>query len=164
MQLVSQITSGASISTHNDVPVIADHLEFPLSVAWNTEVTGNEGFGFSANFDHKYNRQYLPSPWETYTDIQSAQRAYGTYINSPTPGSQSTANGTSINQFSYADAKSNSYYRNVDAVNNTITEDQQGGSLTWDFWPLATGLPEIEPQTVVQTLFPARFPGHRTGP
>jgi hypothetical protein len=160
MQLVSQVTSGASISTHNGVPVIADVLEFPLSVVWNTDVSGYEGSGFSADFDKQYNRQYLPSPWETYTEINSTQRAYGTYISNPAPGYESTANGTSINQFSYVDAKLNSYYRNVDAVNNTITKDQQGGSLTWDFWPLATGLPEMEPQQS-QPLFPARGPGGR---
>jgi len=162
-QFVSQVTSGTSISMHNNVSVITDHLEFPLSVAWNTDVSGYEGTGFGASFDHNYNRQYLPSPWETYTEIHSAQQAYGIYITLPASGYETTANGTSINQFSYVDAKSNSYYRNVDAVNDTITKDQQGGSLTWDFWPLATGLPDMEPQPIAQSqpLFPARVPGLR---
>jgi hypothetical protein len=163
IQLVSQVTSGASISTHNDVPMIVDDLKFPLSVVWNTDVKGYEGSGFSVYFDHQCDRQYLLSPWEIYTEIYSAQQAYGTYIIDPAPGYTYTANGTSINQFSYVDAKSNSYYRNVDAVNNTITKDQHGGSLTWDFWPLATGLPEMVPQPTAQSqpLFPARGPGLR---
>jgi hypothetical protein len=46
--------------------------------------------------------------------------------------------GSSYNNFTYADSEANSYYRLVDAKNNTITKDQQGGSLKWDFWPLAT--------------------------
>ena len=129
MQCLSQVTSGTSISTHNNVSVIADHLEFPLSVAYNADVSDYKGTGYSTEFDYKYNRQYLPSPWEVYTDIQSAQRAYGTNIRFPAPGYKRTANGTSLNQFSYVDAKSNSYYRKVDAVNDTIIKDQQGGSL-----------------------------------
>jgi hypothetical protein len=141
-------------------------MEFPLSIAFVTNVSDSKGSGFSADFDHKYNRQYLPSPWETYTDTHSAQRAYGTYITSPAQGYNKTVNGTSINEFSYVDAKLNSYYRTVDVIDNTITKDQQGGSLTWDFWPLAIGEPGTNPQSLVQSLplFPARVPGRQIGP
>ncbi|KIM33130.1 hypothetical protein M408DRAFT_61343 [Serendipita vermifera MAFF 305830] len=165
--LLTQNTRGISTSIHNNVPVITDSIDFPLSIDYVTSVSDEKGSGFSADFNHRYNRQYLPSPWEIRTDIHSAQRAWGTYITSPNQGFNRTANGTSENSFSYVDAKLNSYYRVVNSLNNTITKDQQGGSLTWDFWPLAVGWPGTVPESIVDSLPPfevAHLPHRQIGP
>ncbi|CCA78062.1 related to peptide-n4-(n-acetyl-beta-d-glucosaminyl) asparaginase amidase N [Serendipita indica DSM 11827] len=166
--LVSQTTTGHSLSTHNLIPVLVDSLDFPLSIDFRT-VADEKGSGFRAIFDHKYNRQYLPSHWEVFTNIRSAQHANGTYITSPNPGFNRTANGTNINEFSYLDAKLNSYSRSVEVTNNTITRDKEGGSLTWNFWPLVG-----EPWTSTSLLggllqqdaahLPARAPARHMGP
>lgn len=156
-----------SLSTHNNIPVITDDVDFPLFIDYVVSVSDDKGSGFSADFDHGYNRRYLPSPWEIFTDIRSAQRAYGTYITSPNPGFNRTANGTSDNSFSYLDAKLNSYYRTIYSINNTITKDQQGGSLTWDLWPLAVGWPGTVPESIVDSLPPfeiARLPHRHISP
>jgi hypothetical protein len=69
--------------------------------------------------------------------------------------------GTNNNNFSYWDDQSNSYYRQVDAADNKITKDKQGGTLTWDFWPLSSG--STSSNSSLSPFAPARIPG-RPGP
>ncbi|KAG8798185.1 hypothetical protein FRC17_007542, partial [Serendipita sp. 399] len=132
--LVTQRTSGHSISTHNLLPVLIDNIDFPLFIDFES-VADETGSGWNTIFDHGYNRQLLSSPWEVFTDIRSSQYANGTYIRYPNAGFNRTANGTNLNEFHYVDGRLNTYSRSVDVTNNTITRDRQGGTLTWELWP-----------------------------
>ncbi|PVG04457.1 hypothetical protein CPB86DRAFT_748030 [Serendipita vermifera] len=158
---LSQISKGSSLSTHNSIAILKDNVEFPLSIDY-ANVVDQTGSGWTAAFDHQYNREYLPTPWEVFASIRSSQHGNGTYIRYPNEGYNRTANGTNLNDFSYTDAKLNTYYRSVDVTNNTIKKDRQGGSLTWDFWPLASGLPRPVPtsNTNQSAIIPMRLPGN----
>lgn len=85
----------------------------------------------------------------------------GTYIHIPSPDYVRHANGSTENTFSYSDIQLNTYSRNVSTLNSTVTQDLEGGSLTWDLWTLATGGNE-DAQLVGQGLVDVgRLPGEQ---
>jgi len=116
-QNLVQSSTGKSLSTHNNVPTVSDTFDFPVEIDFSGTSNGTICF-----FDHSYNRDLLPSPLitgSTITERQLANGSFGTRI----------AIGSNNNTFSYSDLDGNTYTRNVNASNNTIVFDQQGGSL-----------------------------------
>jgi hypothetical protein len=63
----------------------------------------------------------------------------GTYIQIPNHNHVKHANGSTENTFNYSDIKLNTYSRNVSTLNSIVTQDLEGGSLTWDWWTPTTG-------------------------
>lgn len=74
-----------------------------------------------------------------------------------TASTGNTGNGTSNNSLTYVDTAGNTYNRQVNAVLNNITFDQEGGSLAPS---TRTHFPSFSPQT--KTFGDARLPGGRT--
>lgn len=51
-----------------------------------------------------------------------------------------------------------SYFREVEATNNIITRDKEGGTLAWDFWPLSNGGIFPNSSDTSASFAPARIP------
>jgi len=80
-----------------------------------------------AFFDHSYNRDLLPSPLITGSTISERQLANGSLI--MLPNGSNTGTGSNNNTFSYSDLDGNTFTRQVNASNNSIIFDRQGGTL-----------------------------------
>ncbi|KDQ19824.1 hypothetical protein BOTBODRAFT_27248 [Botryobasidium botryosum FD-172 SS1] len=124
-QHLEQSSKGTSSSTHNDVIVLQDQFDYPLSVNYYT-ISGNGNSGWSAQVDHSYTRTELPSPLLTTTTIGTTQNSNGTRIKH---NDVTTSTGTTSQVFQYSDAAGNTYTRDVSATNSQVTSDQQGGNL-----------------------------------
>ncbi|KAH7343742.1 peptide N-acetyl-beta-D-glucosaminyl asparaginase amidase A-domain-containing protein [Rhizoctonia solani] len=131
-QVVNQVSSGKSVSTHNGIPVITDDYSYPLNIDFWL-VTENNASGWNTILDHAYDRKCLPSTLTPYNEIQTKRLSTGSFLTAPN-GTRVVANGTAIQDFSYWDAKLNTYRRHVEALNSNVTSDSQSGTLTWS-WP-----------------------------
>ncbi|QRW16080.1 peptide-N(4)-(N-acetyl-beta-glucosaminyl)asparagine amidase A [Rhizoctonia solani] len=116
-QIVDQVSSGKSISTHNGIPIISDDYNYPLNIDFLL-VAENNASGWNTILDHSFNRKRLST---------------GSFLTAPN-GTRVVANGTAIQDFSYRDAKLNTYQRHVEARNSDVTSDSQNGTLT-STWP-----------------------------
>ncbi|KAI0339470.1 hypothetical protein BDW22DRAFT_598444 [Trametopsis cervina] len=156
VQNVLQTTTGHSTSLHNGVPAVSDIYSFPFAI--NITSLTPDGLTFESTFDHSYDRTLLPSPLVPQSTITEHQLATGFFQET---SSGNFGNGTNTNTFSYADAKGNTYRRQVSAVNTTITSDTQSGSLA----PFPATSHAVVPQAQAKFSAP-RLPGGRrkTGP
>jgi len=103
---------------------VQDTFDFPMEIDL-TELS--DGSGFVALFDHSYNRFLLLSPLVTGSTIAERQIANGSLIT--LPNGTRTGDGSNNNTFNYSDLDGNTFTRKVNAFNNSIILDQQGGSL-----------------------------------
>ncbi|THH10207.1 hypothetical protein EW145_g1493 [Phellinidium pouzarii] len=124
VQNVFQIASGSLTSTHNGVTATKDDYSFPFTI--NFTVLTPDGSQFSALFDHSYDRTILPAPFLLGSTINEHQLASGFFQEASTGN---TGNGTSANTLAYTDTEGNTFDREVNATNNVITTDHEGGSL-----------------------------------
>ncbi|KIJ17411.1 hypothetical protein PAXINDRAFT_73494 [Paxillus involutus ATCC 200175] len=150
-QNVAQVSSGSVLSTHNGVPTVVDNFEYPLYINVSYLESTNTFMSFYTTFDHSYDRQVVPAPFILGSTISERQQTAG-YFNISAAGN--TGNGTSNNTFSYIDTKGNTYYRDVDAAYNAITQDQQNGSLATSTLSLSSPFASI-----AQNIPTARLPG-----
>ncbi|KAF8844962.1 hypothetical protein BDN67DRAFT_1050060 [Paxillus ammoniavirescens] len=150
-QNVAQVSSGSVLSTHNGVPTVVDNFEYPLYINMSYLEITNTSVSFYTTFDHSYDRQVVPAPFILGSTILERQQTAG-YFNISAAGN--TGNGTSNNTFSYIDTKGNTYYRDVDAAYNVITQDQQSGSLATSTLPLSSPF-----ASNAQNIPAARLPG-----
>ncbi|KAH9030851.1 peptide N-acetyl-beta-D-glucosaminyl asparaginase amidase A-domain-containing protein [Lactarius deliciosus] len=110
-QHVFQIASGETLSTHNGKTALQDTFTYPLIIDY---ASGDEtGTGVWAQFNYTYDRQLRPAPFIMGTTIVENQ----------------VVTGTSNNRFYYTDTEGNTYTRQVNASNNVITFDKEGGTL-----------------------------------
>ncbi|KAH9062603.1 peptide N-acetyl-beta-D-glucosaminyl asparaginase amidase A-domain-containing protein [Lactarius deliciosus] len=115
-QQIFQISSGETLSTHNDERALQDTFTYPLL------------FGFTSG--RKLTTRTTAcsslrrSPWAPPSPEHQA--AAGT---EQITGYNFGTNGTSSNTFSYTDTEGNTYTRQVNASNDVITFDNQGGTL-----------------------------------
>jgi hypothetical protein len=100
-------------------------------------------FAVDTVVDHSYQRILLPNPVKVQSTINNRQMTCIPFSLSSSPLTDtlfsvgffqeaSTGNsgfGSSNNTFSFNDVKGHTYNRKVNAVNNTITLDQQSGNL-----------------------------------
>ncbi|CAE6530645.1 unnamed protein product [Rhizoctonia solani] len=135
-QVVDQVSSGKSISTHNGIPVITDDYSYPLYIDFWL-VTENNASGWNTILDHSFDRKYLPNTLTPYNEIKTKRLSTGSFLTAPN-GTRVVANGTAVQDFSYWDAKLNTYQRHVEARNSNVTSDKQSGTLTWT-WPWTWG-------------------------
>ncbi|KDQ19860.1 hypothetical protein BOTBODRAFT_27282 [Botryobasidium botryosum FD-172 SS1] len=125
-QHVEQSSKGTSSSTHNDVIVLQDQFDYPLSISYYL-ISGDGNSGSAgAQVRHSYTRTELPSPLLTATTIGTTQNSNGTQI---THNDVTTSTETTSQVFRYSDAAGNTYTRDVSATNSHVTSDQQGGNL-----------------------------------
>ncbi|KAG6890692.1 hypothetical protein C0995_005065 [Termitomyces sp. Mi166 len=124
IQNVLQTVSGTSSSSHNNVPTVVDTFSYPLGI--NLTLLDPSGNSFVASFDHSYDRDLLPFPAVSRSNITMRQLALAFFKIAQTGN---TGNGTNTNVFTYSDSAGNTYQRKVDAVLNNITFDEQSGSL-----------------------------------
>jgi len=124
IQNVFQTATGQVSSTHNGQLAVLDDFSYPLNI--NFTILNANGSDFKALFDHSYNRDLLPSPVITRSNIQERQLASGFFHLASTGN---TGNGTNSNIFRYKDAAGNTFNRQVNAVLNNITLDIQSGNL-----------------------------------
>ncbi|KAH9047942.1 peptide N-acetyl-beta-D-glucosaminyl asparaginase amidase A-domain-containing protein [Lactarius deliciosus] len=122
IQQVFQIASGETLSTHNGEIALQDTFTYPLVIimdypTWSSTVT-------KAQIDHAYDRVLLPAPFIMGTTIIEHQVAEATEENDSDFGS-----GGCSNTFNYVDTEGNTYTRQVNASIDTITFDNQGGTL-----------------------------------
>ncbi|KAH9062601.1 peptide N-acetyl-beta-D-glucosaminyl asparaginase amidase A-domain-containing protein [Lactarius deliciosus] len=122
-QQVFQISSGETLSTHNDETALQDTFTYPFLIGYATPEGTNDIWG---KMDHAYDRELLPAPFIMGTTITEHQAASGTEAST---GYTFGTNGTSSNTFSYTDTEGNTYTRQVNASNDVITFDNQGGTL-----------------------------------
>lgn len=123
VQNLVQSSRGTSSSTHNGVTVVQDIFDFPVTI----DLTGNDTTTL-CTFDHSYIRNLIPNPIMTGSTINERQLASGSIIelaNGDLVGGDSSNNNT----FSYVDLDGNTFTRSVNASNNVILLDQQGGTL-----------------------------------
>ncbi|CAE6455255.1 unnamed protein product [Rhizoctonia solani] len=135
-QVVNQVSSGKSVSTHNGIPVITDDYSYPLDIDFWL-VTENNASGWNTILDHAYDRKYLPNTLTPYNEIHTKRLSTGSFLTAPN-GTRVVANGTAVQDFTYWDAKLNTYKRHVEARNSNVTSDSQSGTLTWT-WPWTWG-------------------------
>ncbi|KAI9432688.1 peptide N-acetyl-beta-D-glucosaminyl asparaginase amidase A-domain-containing protein [Lactarius indigo] len=121
-QSLFQITSGETLSTHNGELVVQDTFTYPLLIDY-TLTSESDGVLQWAQVNHSYDRQLLPAPFIVGTTIVEQQVTGGTVVD------HFGFNGTSSNTFNYVDTEGNTYTRQVNASNNAITFDNQGGNL-----------------------------------
>ncbi|KAF8759951.1 Peptide N-acetyl-beta-D-glucosaminyl asparaginase amidase A [Rhizoctonia solani] len=131
-QIVDQVSSGKSISTHNGIPIISDDYNYPLNIDFLL-VAENNASGWNTILDHSFNRKYLPNTLTPLNEIKTRRLSTGSFLTAPN-GTRVVANGTAIQDFSYRDAKLNTYQRHVEARNSDVTSDSQNGTLT-STWP-----------------------------
>ncbi|EJD06059.1 uncharacterized protein FOMMEDRAFT_145373 [Fomitiporia mediterranea MF3/22] len=124
IQNVFQLSNGSVSSTHNGVPAVTDKFSFPFNI--NFTILNPDGSQIEAIFDHSYDRTSQPAPFLLGSTITEHQLASGFFT---IASSGNTGNGTSNNTLTYADTEGNTFDREVDAVNNVIVSDHQGGSL-----------------------------------
>ncbi|KAH9167302.1 hypothetical protein EDB89DRAFT_1910116 [Lactarius sanguifluus] len=93
--------------------------------AYKSTVLGHGNFIW-AQIDHAYDRELLPAPFVMGATITEHQVMSGTEAST---GYTFGTNGTSSNTFSYTDTEGNTYTRQVNASNEMITFDNQGGTL-----------------------------------
>jgi len=164
------------MSTHDGLTKSIDQFSYPLYVNYTALDPGSNScrspkssqypsginppsFTGMTTFDHSYERLFAPSPFVLTSNIRAHQTAGGYLVRSP---NGNTGNGTNENQFSYNDAKGNTYWRTVNAAYNNITYDREGGNLAhgrthlWD--PAYVG-----PQRVADHEDSFRLPGGRYG-
>ncbi|ELU45772.1 peptide-N4-(N-acetyl-beta-glucosaminyl)asparagine amidase A [Rhizoctonia solani AG-1 IA] len=147
-QIVDQVSSGKSISTHNGIPIISDDYNYPLNIDFllvaENNASGCKLYRISIALvltyspgntilDHSFNRKYLPNTLTPLNEIKTRRLSTGTFLTAPN-GTRVVANGTAIQDFSYRDAKLNTYQRHVEARNSDVTSDSQNGTLT-STWP-----------------------------
>ncbi|QRW01615.1 peptide-N(4)-(N-acetyl-beta-glucosaminyl)asparagine amidase A [Ceratobasidium sp. AG-Ba] len=125
-----------SLSTHNGLPVISDDYSYPLDIDFLL-VTENNASGWNTILNHGFNRKYLPNTLTPFNEINTKRFSTGSFLTAPN-GTRVVANGTAVQDFSYADLKLNSYKRHVEAINSNVTSDYQSGTLTWT-WPWTWG-------------------------
>ncbi|KAJ1308702.1 hypothetical protein OPQ81_004393 [Rhizoctonia solani] len=135
-QVVNQVSSGKSISTHNGIPVISDDYSYPLDIDFWL-VTENNASGWNTILDHSFERKYLPNTLTPFNEIHTKRLSTGSFLTAPN-GTRVVANGTAVQDFSYWDVKLNTYRRHVEARNSNVTSDEQSGTLTWT-WPWTWG-------------------------
>ncbi|CAE6412849.1 unnamed protein product [Rhizoctonia solani] len=135
-QVVNQVSSGKSVSTHNGIPVISDDYSYPLEIDFLL-VTENNASGWNTILEHSFDRKYLPSTLVSLNEIHTKRLSTGSFLTAPN-GTRVVANGTAVQDFSYWDAKLNTYKRHVEAYNSNVTSDNQSGTLTWS-WPWSWG-------------------------
>jgi hypothetical protein len=87
--------------------------------------------------EHSFDRKYLPSTLVSFNEIHTKRLSTGSFLTAPN-GTRVVANGTAVQDFSYWDAKLNTYKRHVEAYNSNVTSDNQSGTLTWS-WPWSWG-------------------------
>ncbi|GAB1520015.1 hypothetical protein RhiTH_003088 [Rhizoctonia solani] len=131
-QIVDQVSSGKSISTHNGIPIISDDYNYPLNIDFLL-VAENNASGWNTILDHSFNRKYLPNTLTPLNEIKTRRLSTGSFLTASN-GTRVVANGTAIQDFSYRDAKLNTYQRHVEARNSDVTSDSQNGTLT-STWP-----------------------------
>ncbi|KAH9003645.1 peptide N-acetyl-beta-D-glucosaminyl asparaginase amidase A-domain-containing protein, partial [Lactarius hatsudake] len=122
-QQIFQISSGETLSIHNDETALQDTFTYPLLFGFATP-EGTDALW--AQIDHSHDRVLLPAPFIMGTTITEHQAAAGT---EQITGYNFGTNGTSSNTFSYTDTEGNTYTRRVNASNDAITFDNQGGTL-----------------------------------
>jgi hypothetical protein len=81
--------------------------------------------------NHGFNRSYLPNTLTPSYQIHTQRLSTGTWL-----ANGAHANGTAVQDFTYSDAKLNTYERHVEARNSTIISDKEGGTINWN-WPSA---------------------------
>ncbi|KAG9110473.1 hypothetical protein FRC07_008190, partial [Ceratobasidium sp. 392] len=137
-QVLHQTSTGKSVSTHNGLPVISDIYSYPLDIDFLL-VTENNASGWNTILNHGFDRSYLPNTLVPASTIHTKRLSTGSFLTAPN-GTRVVANGTAVQDFSYADVKLNTYTRHVEARNSNVTSDTQGGTLTWDWrWPGSWG-------------------------
>ncbi|EKM55502.1 uncharacterized protein PHACADRAFT_256166 [Phanerochaete carnosa HHB-10118-sp] len=153
IQNVQQTATGSVLSTHNGVASTVDNYSFPLTI--DITLQPPTGDSFFATFDHSYTRTILPSPFILGSTIQEHQLANAFFAET---AQGNFGNGTSNNTLSYVDLQGHTYDREVDAINDVIVSDHQGGNLA----PVPT--PESVPVANPTKLNFAkpRLPGRRT--
>ncbi|KAH6918582.1 peptide N-acetyl-beta-D-glucosaminyl asparaginase amidase A-domain-containing protein [Coprinopsis sp. MPI-PUGE-AT-0042] len=149
---VSQSTTGRVTSTHNGVQTVLDSFNYPLALKFTVS---NGGSGRKLEVDHAYERDLLPMPVITRSKTFNHQVANGLYTIASTGN---FGNGTNSNEFSYSDARGNTYRRKVDAAFNNITLDVESGTLASNR-PAPWHLPTSDQPT--QAMDTARFPAAR---
>ncbi|KAH9008587.1 peptide N-acetyl-beta-D-glucosaminyl asparaginase amidase A-domain-containing protein [Lactarius deliciosus] len=122
-QQVFQLTSGETLSTHNDETALQDTFTYLLLVDSAAPSTG----ALWSQIDQTYDRELYPAPFIMGTTIVEHQVAAGTVNTIET--NKFGSNGTSSNTFNYMDTEGNTYTRQVNASSNAITVDSQGGTL-----------------------------------
>ncbi|KDN51016.1 hypothetical protein RSAG8_00645, partial [Rhizoctonia solani AG-8 WAC10335] len=125
-----------SSSIHNGIPVITDDYSYPLDIDFWL-VTENNASGWNTILDHGFDRKYLPNTLTPYNEIHTKRLSTGSFLTAPN-GTRVVANGTAVQDFTYWDAKLNTYQRHVEARNSNVTSDKQSGTLTWT-WPWTWG-------------------------
>ncbi|CUA70145.1 hypothetical protein RSOLAG22IIIB_00493 [Rhizoctonia solani] len=135
-QVVNQVSSGKSVSTHDGIPVITDNYSYPLDIDFWL-VSENNASGWNTILDHSFDRKYLPNTLTPYNEIYTKRFSTGSFLTAAN-GTRVVANGTAVQDFSYWDVKLNTYTRHVEARNSNVTSDTQGGTLTWT-WPWTWG-------------------------
>lgn len=124
VQRIAQTSSGTSMSTHDGLMKTIDQFSYPLYV--NFTAFDPLYTSWQTNFDHSFERLLTPSPFVLSSNIHSRQTAFGHMLRTP---AGSIGDGGSENQFSYNDIKGNTYWRKVNAKENIITHDEEGGTL-----------------------------------
>ncbi|KAH9177897.1 peptide N-acetyl-beta-D-glucosaminyl asparaginase amidase A-domain-containing protein [Lactarius sanguifluus] len=122
-QQVFQIASGETVSTHNGERAMQDTFTYPFLIGFATPEGTNVIW---AQIDHAYDRELLPAPFIMGTTITERQAASGTEAST---GYTFGTNGTSSNTFDYTNTEGNTYTRQVNASNDVVTFDNQGGTL-----------------------------------
>ncbi|KAH9158651.1 hypothetical protein EDB89DRAFT_2060762, partial [Lactarius sanguifluus] len=120
---VFQISSGETLSTHNGERAMQDTFTYPFLFGFATPEGTDDLW---AQTDHSYDRVLHPAPFIMGTTITGHQAAAGT---EQITGYNFGTNGTSSNTFDYTDTEGNTYTRQVNASNDAITFDNQGGTL-----------------------------------
>ncbi|KAG8768307.1 hypothetical protein FRC12_005655 [Ceratobasidium sp. 428] len=137
-QVVHQTSTGTSVSTHNGATVISDIYSYPLDIDFWL-VTENNASGWNTILNHGFDRTYLPNTLLPKSTISTKRLSTGSFLTAPN-GTRTVANGTAIQDFSYTDARLNTYKRHVESRNSNVTSDVQSGTLTWDWrWPGSWG-------------------------
>ncbi|KAJ7172471.1 peptide N-acetyl-beta-D-glucosaminyl asparaginase amidase A-domain-containing protein [Mycena filopes] len=155
VQNIYQMASGHVLSTHNNIPALADTFSYPLAINYTT--LASDGSFWSALLDHSYNRILLPSPFILGSTIQARQITDGFFKVAATGN---TGNGTSTNTFRYVDLAGDTYSRKVNAALNNITLDEESGTLVRPKTPVpAPSAPQNHSITVFSGV---RLPGGRT--
>ncbi|GJJ12407.1 hypothetical protein Clacol_006649 [Clathrus columnatus] len=123
VQNLIQSSQGTSSSTHNGVTMVQDIFNFPVTI----DLSGNATTTL-CSFDHSYIRNLIPHPFMPGSTINERQLADASIIELP-DGELAGGDSSNNNTFSYVDVKGNTFTRKVNASNNVILLDQQGGTL-----------------------------------
>ncbi|KAG6900891.1 hypothetical protein C0993_010010 [Termitomyces sp. T159_Od127] len=136
------------------IPLFAKPGTFILQLD-NLIQPGLDGiYSVLAIFDHSYDRDLLPFPAVPRSNITERQEAVAFFKIASTGN---TGNGTNSNVFAYSDSAGNTYQREVKAVLNNITFDEQSGSLA----PIADHGVSKDPGPSATKFARARLPGGR---